>query len=144
MYENILIPTDGSDSAERAVDHALPIAERTDATIHTLYVVDHRITMAADENVQTDIRDSLESEGTMALDAVAERARDRGLDTVAERRTGTPWKEILDYVDTHGIDLIVIGSHGKSPREKMNTLGSVSERVVDNASVPTLVVRAER
>lgn len=40
MYEHILVPTDGSDVAEAAVDHALDLAEKYDAEVHALYVVD--------------------------------------------------------------------------------------------------------
>ncbi len=142
MYDSILVPTDGSDVVDRTLDHALPIAEWSDATVHALYVIDQRITQAADDDTTAEVRSSLESEGADAVATVVGRAQDRGLDTVETVRTGTPWKEILEYAERTGIDLIVIGAHGKSPREKLTSMGSVSDRVVDNASVPVFVVRS--
>ncbi|QCC60683.1 universal stress protein (plasmid) [Natrinema thermotolerans] len=141
MYDDILVPTDGSDTIPETLAHALPIAADNDATVHGLYVVDSRVTAAADDETSTDLERSLETEGEEAVAAVEERATDEGLETVAEIRQGTPSKTILEYAEEQGIDLIVIGTRGKSPREKVTSLGSVSERVVDNASIPVFVVR---
>lgn len=139
MYDDILVPTDGSDTVPETLEHALPIAEHNDATIHALYVVDSRITTAAAD--VADLEASLATEGEAAVDAVEQRAAEAGVDTVGDVRNGTPAKTILEYADEQGIDLIVIGTRGKSPREKVTSLGSVSERVVDNATVPVFVVR---
>lgn len=141
MYDDVLVPTDGSDTVEATLEHALPIAVQHDATVHALYAVDQRITLAAETDAQEEIRSTLESDGEAAVADVRERAEAEGLDVVTELRQGTPWKEILDYTDEKDVDLIAIGTHGKSPREKITSLGSVSERVVDNASVPVFVVR---
>lgn len=141
MYDDVLIPTDGSDTISETLAHGLPIAANNNATVHALYVVDSRITSAADEETSTDLQRTLEDEGQQSVSDVEERAVADGLETVSEVRTGTPAKTILEYADEQGIDLIVIGTRGKSPREKVTSLGSVSERVVDNASVPVFVVR---
>jgi len=141
MYDDVLVPTDGSDAVEAALDHGLRIAENDDATVHALAVVDQRIAAAADADTREDVEATLETEAAAALDRVAERADAAGLDVVRERRHGTPHKEILEYADGAGIDLIVLASHGKTAREKITSLGSVSERVVDGATVPVLVVR---
>lgn len=141
VYDTILIPTDGSETVSEAVSHALPIALDNDATVHALYVVDSRVTAAADRDVRDELRETLERDGHEAVDDVAQQAADEELETVTALTTGTPWKGILDYVDENDIDLIVIGSHGKSPREKITSMGSVSERVVDGAEIPVLVVR---
>ncbi len=143
MYDHVLVPTDGSATVFETLDHALPIAATNDATVHALYVVDQRITLAADADTREHVRETLEDEGREAVTAVAECAEDEGLDAVKGIRQGTPWKAILEYSDEEGIDLIVLGTHGKSPREKITSLGSVSERVVDNATVPVFVVRSE-
>ncbi|OLZ42672.1 universal stress protein [Natrinema saccharevitans] len=141
MYDDILVPTDGSDTIPETLAHALPIAADNDATVHGLYVVDSRVIAAADDETSPDLERSLEAEGKEAVAAVEERATDEGLETVGEIRQGTPSKTILEYAEEQGIDLIVIGTRGKSPREKVTSLGSVSERVVDNASIPVFVVR---
>lgn len=141
MYDDILVPTDGSDTVAETLTHALPIAADNDATVHALYVVDSRITQAADEETRTDLDRSLEAEGEEAVATVAERAASEGLETNQVVRRGTPSKTVLEYADEVGADLIVIGTRGKSPREKVTSLGSVSERVVDNAPIPVFVVR---
>jgi nucleotide-binding universal stress UspA family protein len=141
MYDDVLIPTDGSDAVETALQHGLRIAENEGATVHGLYVVDKRITDAADADTRPDVEATLREEGEQALDDLQDAADRKGLPVVTDRRTGTPYKEILDYAEAEAVDLVVIGSHGKSPREKLTSLGSVSERVVDGASTPVLVVR---
>lgn len=141
MYDDVLIPTDGSDTVPETLTHALPIAAANDATVHALYVVDSRITAAADDGDAADLTASLEAEGEEAVADVEARAAEEGLDTAGEIRKGTPARTILEYAEEEGVDLIVIGTRGKSPREKVTSLGSVSERVVDNASVPVFVVR---
>ncbi|MFC6614767.1 universal stress protein [Halopenitus salinus] len=143
MYDHVLVPTDGSPTVETTLDHAISIAEDDEATVHGLYVLDNRILTAADSDTRADLESSLREEGEAAVEAVAERADAAGLKAVTGIRTGTPWKEILAYVDETDVDLIVIGTRGKSPREKIVSLGSVSERVVDNASTPVLVVRGD-
>jgi nucleotide-binding universal stress UspA family protein len=144
MYDHVLVPTDGSETVAETLSHALPIASDNDATVHALYVVDNRIVTAADNDAKDELRDSLEAEGETAVADVSDRAAEAGLETVTAVRTGTPWKEIIGYADDRDIDLIVIGTQGKTPKEKIVSLGSVSERVVDNASVPVFVVRGDR
>lgn len=140
MYDSVLIPTDGSEMVDVTLEHGLRIARDHDATVHALYVVDSRVARAA-EDAREEVERSLRAEGEEAVEHVWSRADEEGLDAVCEVRTGTPQKEIVKYADEAGIDLIAIGTHGKSPREKLLSMGSVTERVVDNASVPVLVVR---
>lgn len=141
MYDAILVPTDGSDAVSETLAHALAIAADNGATVHGLYVVDNRITAAAPAETRSVLEQQLEADGERALAELEAAAEAEGLDVVTEIETGTPSKAILGYADEAGIDLVVIGTHGKSPREKLTSLGSVSERVVDNASIPVLVVR---
>ena len=142
MYDDVLIPTDGSSTVDQTLEHALSIAADNDATVHALSVVDTRLVQAATGETRAEVEAELERESEAAVDAVVDRAAEAGLETVEAVERGTPSKTILDYADEHGIDLIVIGTHGKSPREKQITMGSVSERVVDKASIPVFVVRS--
>lgn len=141
MYDTVLVPTDGSATVGETLEHALTIAADHDATVHALSVVDVRITNAADSDTRETLERTLESESEAAVAAVAEEATERGLETVEAVRRGTPAKAILEYADEAAADLIVIGTRGKSPREKRTSLGSVSERVVDRAPIPVFVVR---
>ena len=139
-YTDVLVPTDGSEAAETAVDHAIAVAADNDATVHTVYVVDIRVTMAAEDGIRDELAEDLREEGDAAVERIADRAAEAGIPTEHHVLRGTPWKKILEYTEDAGIDLIVIGTAGKSPREKRMRLGSVSERVVDDATVPVLVI----
>ncbi|MFC4246869.1 universal stress protein [Natribaculum luteum] len=139
MYERILLPTDGSDEAKQAADHAIDLAEKYDATLDVLSVVDTR---AYDtEGITSVVIDGLEERGRRAVDEFAEMASDHGLErveTAVER--GIPSETILEYVDEHDVDLIVMATHGRTGFRRY-VLGSVTEKVVRTSSVPVHTVR---
>lgn len=139
MYDDILLPTDGSSGTTEALEHALTIASDQGATVHALYVVESRLYRAADDDTKDDVRATLEEEGDRALEDARIRIEDAGVECVTERRDGTPQKEITEYADG-GIDIIVMGTHSKTGPERMASLGSTTERVVKNADQPVLVV----
>ena len=143
MYDDILVPTDGSAGTTDALEHALAAASAHDATIHSLYVVDRRLYRAADEAMTEEIKRSLEEEAAVALDDVRVRIEDEGLQAVTTVVDGIPHREILEYVDREGIDLVVMGTHGRTGPERIANLGSTTERVVEDGSVPVLVVNFE-
>ena len=140
MYDDILLPTDGSSGTVEALEHALTIASDQDARIHVLYVVESRLFRAADDDMKDEVRRSLEEEGDHALDDARVRVEDEGIECVTERREGIPQKSITEYATEAGVDLIVMGTHGKTGPERMASLGSTTERVVKNAAQPVLVV----
>lgn len=140
MYEEILVPTDGSPAVEAALDQALGIAELASARIHALYVVDTRDYNVLPESKWLSLEDELAGEGQETVAAVADRARAAGLaaETAVER--GIPHEAILDYAHEAGIDLIVMGTHGRSGVDRF-LLGSVTEKAIRRSDVPVLVVR---
>jgi len=143
MYDRILVPTDGSDPAMAATEHALAIAERFGATVHALYVVDtDGIAHEAPELGLDVLRGALREEGEAATGTVEMRAEARGVDVTAAVVEGIAEDAIVDYADDHGIDLIVMGTHGRHGVDRY-LVGSVTERVVRRTDVPTLVVRGE-
>jgi nucleotide-binding universal stress UspA family protein len=141
MYDDILVPTDGSEAVDRALEHAIRLASDHDATVHALYVVDRRIATANSGDLHDEIVADLEAQGDAAVAAVADRAADAGLDAETHVVSGTPDTEIVSYADDHGIDVIVMSPEGKSPRERIRSLGSVSDRVADDAAVPVFLVK---
>jgi nucleotide-binding universal stress UspA family protein len=142
MYDRILVPTDGSDPALAATDHALTIAERFDATVHALYVVDiDGIAHEAPGLGLDALRDALRSEGEGATATVAERAEERGIAVRQSVVEGVAEDAVVDYADDEGIGLIVMGTHGRRGLDRY-LVGSVTERVVRRTDVPTLVVRS--
>lgn len=141
-YGEILVPTDGSEPADAAVDHALAVASRTGARIHAVHVVDvSGVSPSPDYTLPSEVLDSLETGGKRATERVAERARDRGLEAVAEVRRGYPARSLLEYAGDNGIDLIVMGTAGRTGPSRF-LLGSTTERTVRHAEVPVLAVNA--
>ncbi|MFB6070756.1 MAG: universal stress protein [Halanaeroarchaeum sp.] len=141
MYDRVLVPTDGSDGTEAVLEHATAIAEPHDAAITALYVVDARMIRSATDTDPDDVREELESAGTDALERARSVVEASGVTADTILREGTPVREILTASEEIDADLVVMGSHGKTPREKVQGLGSVSEGVVTNADRPVLVVR---
>jgi nucleotide-binding universal stress UspA family protein len=139
MYETILVPTDGSTGNVDAFEHAARLAGE-DSVVHTLYGVDQRRYRAADNDTTDEVRKSLELEGDRALDDARTRLEELGVAVETVRRDGIPHREIGDYVDEAGVDVVVMGTHGRTGRDRVAHLGSVTQRVVESATVPTLVV----
>jgi nucleotide-binding universal stress UspA family protein len=141
MYESLLVPTDGSETVDRTLPHAFRLASDHDATIHALYVVDQRIVRANSGDLREEVRADLERQGRAAVETVADRAEEAGVDVETAVRHGTPDKEIVAYADEAGVDVILIGPTGKTPREKVQGLGSVSDRVASDASTSVFLVK---
>lgn len=132
MYDAILVPTDGRPNTERAIDEAIELASVHDAVVHALYVIN-----SADVAPGLDFED-LEPIGEAAVDHVAARAADAGIDTVQTTVThGLRHRAILDYAADHDIDLIVMGRNRGLERFFRK---SVSERVSKDAPMSVLVV----
>lgn len=141
MYEHILVPTDGSEAVDRALDHAIPLAADHGSSLHALYVVDQRVATAGSSDLHDEVMADLKREGETAVASVVERANEADLDVETVVRTGTPDTEIVEYAEEADIDVIVMSPEGKSPRERIRSLGSVSDRVTDDSSVPVFLIK---
>ncbi len=141
MYDNILVPTDGSEGTDAAVEHALDIAKKYDATVHVVYVVNTSAysTLPADSNWES-ITAALEDEGKTATKDIVGMMHDEGVNAMPSLEEGVPHKTILEYADENNIDLIIMGTHGKSGLDRL-LLGSVTEKVVRASKVPVMTVR---
>jgi len=138
MYDSILLPTDGSERAAAALEHAIGAVKAYDASLHVISVVDRRVVLAADAEDKSDIRSELAEEAADAVEELAARAEDDDVTTATPE--GVPYREILSYADGSDIDLLTLGTHGRTGREKRLNLGSTTERVVKAADRPVLVV----
>lgn len=142
-FESILVPFDGSAGAEGALDHAIDLAQESDAAIHAINVVDHA-TMAGGDSSSTVVIDSLRESGERALDAAVERAVTAGVPVADSTvRVGSPFREILDYTGEHEIDCVVMGTRGRSGLDRV-LLGSVTERVVRKADIPVIATKSSK
>lgn len=139
MFDSVVIATDGSATADRAVGVALDLAERFDATVHALYVLDADEVGATPEAVRDDLEAALADAGERALAAVEQRAGD-GRDVVTAVREGDPPAEIVGYADDVGADLVATGTRGRHGDHGF-VLGSVAEAVVRRSPIPVLTVQ---
>lgn len=142
MYDDILVPTDGSDAAEVAIDEAVSLAALTGARLHGLYVVDSRDYATLPETKWVELAAELESAGEDAVLAVERAAESAGVEVTTTIQRGPPHEAILQYVEREGVDLVVMGTHGRSGLGRV-LLGSVAESVVRRSPVPVHVVRME-
>lgn len=147
MYDRILVPTDGSNVAEAAVDHALDIAERYGAEVHALFVADTDAIaygLGAEQvdrirDGEFDGMDELRTDADAATGHVADLAGERGVAVREEHAGGKPHQVIADYAAAEDIDLVVMGSHGRAGVRRA-LLGSVTERTLRSTDIPVLVV----
>jgi nucleotide-binding universal stress UspA family protein len=141
MYDNILVPTDGSRGAENAIVRAFDLARTGDATIHVLHVIDSGSTSVdLDSTESEELRQQSKKRGREATVQIQERATGLGLEAVRAVHEGTPYRAILEYIEENEIDLIVMGTHGRTGGERAQ-LGSTTERVITFADVPVMAVR---
>jgi nucleotide-binding universal stress UspA family protein len=147
MYERILVPTDGSDVAQAAVDHAIDLATTYGAELHALYVADTDAIAYSLGAEQVDrVREGefagmteLQKRAEAATNYVAELAAEQGVEVVEHHTGGKPHEAIAEYAEDNDVDLIVMGSHGRAGVRRA-LLGSVTERTLRSTHVPVLVV----
>jgi nucleotide-binding universal stress UspA family protein len=148
MISRILVPTDGSATAAKAVKYAEELALKVSAEVTLLSVIENNFYAAPSmpgavipshltEPVEDYIRESL----TGTLQELEKSFKQCGIPTKTVIRSGHPVEEILREAEKSKADLIVIGSHGKSAL-KAAFLGSVTFGVIHKDSkIPVLVVR---
>ena len=142
---HILVPVDFSAHSVSSLEYASGLASRFGASLELLHVVEDPATTgvwAAEGAVLdiTEIRRALVEEAERRLDEYRNAIEHLNVPIVTTVRTGVPARTIVDYAQAAGIDVIVMGTHGRSGLAHM-FLGSVAERVVRHAACPVLTVR---
>ncbi|XVH31251.1 universal stress protein [Haloferacaceae archaeon DSL9] len=138
MYENILVPVDGSDGAARILHHAGELAHWADATIQLLFVAD--TTRDSLARVEGNIVDALAQEGESVVEDAGKTLDSLGVDYETDVVQGNPARTIVDYAERYDYDVIVMSTHGREGLSR-HLLGSVTEKVVRLSAVPVLTVR---
>lgn len=156
MFNNILIATDGSKPSENAAKIGIEIARVSRAGVSVLYVADTSKFVAAPgptfpyadfspttvNEAYTGLRDFLLIEGDEATKLVEEMARDSGVSCSRKVIEGYPATAILEHAERGGVDLIIIGSIGRTGSSDP-LLGGVAGKVVHASTIPVLVVPME-
>ncbi|HNQ63077.1 MAG TPA: universal stress protein [Syntrophorhabdaceae bacterium] len=147
MFEpkKILVPTDFSEFSDKALESAVDVAKKENATIELLHVISVIQTCSVDYCFDQQTLDMLEKNSINASMDQMKKEIDRvpgassvQIETVI--RKGTPYEEILNEQKEKKIDLIVIGSHGKTGLIH-HLMGSVAERVMRGAKCPVLLAK---
>ncbi|MXV63448.1 universal stress protein [Natronorubrum sp. JWXQ-INN-674] len=123
--DNVLVPTDGSEGAEAATEHAIDLVTETGGTLHALHVTSS----------------GREAESSPA-DDVGDRGEAAGVEVVTATRSGRPHEAIAGYTAEAEIDVVVMGTHGRTGLRRY-LLGSVTERTVRFSPVPVVSVKPE-
>ena len=145
-YSRILVPTDGSENAGTATPHVAAVADRYDATVHVLNIVDIQAAGGAFNagGLDETFIERLEENGRDAVTATADElqttAPDVSVETAVTRTDSFDGVAagIREYVSDRDIDLVVMGSHGRS-NLKRQLLGSVTSQLLRTVDVPVLV-----
>lgn len=140
MYDDILLPYDGSDGAAAVLHHTAELAHWADATIHILYVADS--TRDSVTVVEGHTVDALVEKGEDTLEEAEQTLDTLGISYQTDVVQGNPAPTIADYADQFGQDLIVMPTHGREGISRY-LIGSVSEKVVRLSSVPVITVRMQ-
>jgi nucleotide-binding universal stress UspA family protein len=142
QISKILIPVDGSEASLAAHRLALETARAFGAEIILLYVVD---SSALDEIVRLSGRErphllhEMQESGMKLLLSLSQEAQQQGIGARVDIQTGMPDEVILDEAHRHQAGLIVMGKIGRK-RHRRSLLGSVTERILEAADLPVLVV----
>jgi nucleotide-binding universal stress UspA family protein len=142
MIKKILLPTDGSDRSMDAVRYAIDLAKQTNASILVLSVVDERFKSIETAPDPVAFMESafMESAKTY-VEAAENEIKKEGISVSKSVRIGNPADEIVKEAEESGIDLIVIGSHGRT-RIQSALLGSVTMSVIHKeTNIPVLIIR---
>ena len=137
--ETILVATDGSPASAAAGEEAIDLAGRLDARLIVINVVNvPELTTASAVYPGTVV--SAREEAEDIAREVVEEARRAGVNAAFLTWEGQPGEAIVAAAEAESVDLIVVGTHGRSVVGRL-LLGSVSEYVVRHAHAPVLVVR---
>ncbi len=143
MFRKILLPTDASEGSAKAVEAALDVAEKYEADIHVLYVIDDQLEVW-DETYAESVVDHVREEGRDEGKRIKEKARERGINVETEIvRNQKAYDAILSYASDNEMDLIVMGTHGRTGLDRM-MLGSTTERVLRASDIPVMTVKLQQ
>jgi nucleotide-binding universal stress UspA family protein len=138
----ILIATDGSETAKEAAEFGIEMFGCSGAKVYALYVIDttpYR-SIPLDQLWSKDVLEEFENTGHEATSYIEKIGKAAGVEVESRVLKGNPAQKIVNFAEDNDIDMIVVGSLGKTGYERV-ILGSVSEKVVRHAKIPVLVVR---
>ena len=146
MYEEILVPLDGSEFAEAALPHARALSKAFDGRITLISVFEPATVISQPGAVGPVISVAVDTEAEMTalrqyLDKVVANLKTEGINVRTAIRQGDPASVVIDYAAANREDIIVMSTHGRSGIQRW-VYGSVADKVLRSANVPVLLIRA--
>jgi nucleotide-binding universal stress UspA family protein len=138
-FTHVLVPIDGSDGADKALDCALSLCSTIGAELTALAVEGKLPAYAATAGEVDEVKREKDAFFVNVLDRAREQAEARDVDVRTELAPGHAAEVITHYARAHGCDLIVIGHRGHFLGDYL--LGSTADRVAHHAHCPVMVVR---
>lgn len=144
MFQKILVPTDGSDIAQKAANTAVQLAKGQGADVVGVYVIDPfpyiGIGDASAAGLQAYLSEAKSAAG-QALDALRRTCQAEGVPFMGDTiERNAVYEGVLETAQAEGCDLIVMASHGRQGVKAL-ILGSVTQKVLTHASIPVLIVK---
>ena len=142
-FEQILVPYDASSYANHAFDDALKIAKKFGSKITVLTVLGTKVEPSTGISLEKaiEIQEGHEDAATKILKDLEGLAKEKGVElSFKVIYEPSPYKGILNFLNSNSMDLIVMGSHGRSGIKKA-LLGSVASGVVEHANCPVLIIK---
>ena len=142
--KKILVPVDFSDNCRVALDWAMSIADKVDADVFLFHVLDIpdglQVRAERHQLLDTDVKERMKEEATRDLQAFADKYDGDRIKFYPEITEGKPFIEIVKAAKYYSMDLIVMGTHGRTGLPQM-IIGSVAEKVVRKSPCPVLTVK---
>lgn len=153
MFNDVLVPLDGSELSERALPMAQDLAQLSKATVHLIHLVSREHELGAgrgqeafqaielEMDLARQLTESQIQRGRNYLEQKGSQLSSAGIkvETDFAVKAGEPAQNIIDYVKEHSISLVVMTTHGHGGIRRL-LLGSVTDRVIRGCEVPVLVV----
>lgn len=157
MFKNILVPLDGSETAELVLDTARELAKGLSAHLTLVRVVDiaaltRSIIPASNDmgaitqEIQEIIDDTISAELKEAedyLNALGEKCHADGIEASTQVRQGVAGEELLEAIEEEHIDVAAIATHGRSGISR-TIFGSVADQLIRESGKPVLVIKAAK
>lgn len=147
IFKKIMVATDGSELVKKAVDTAIELAKIGKSKLYAVYVISEgdyysSMSLSIDAEWIKAMEEHLLLEGKEAVGYVENAGKAANVEVEPVILEGNVASEIVDFAEKHDIELIVLGTHGKTGIQRF-LIGSVAENVVRYSKKPVLVVRAE-
>ncbi|WP_046213739.1 universal stress protein [Paenibacillus wulumuqiensis] len=139
-YERILVAVDGSEHAQRALEHAVQLAKGLQIAPRLTVLHVNPVMMVAEPPLGVDVDERLDEEGHAMTEPYRTYLDTTGVQYEVRYHTGDPATVICDTANEEQMDLIIMGTRGKSAVSEL-FLGSVSHKVIQHAHCPVMTVK---